>query len=312
MKNVFLLITFLITLSVNSQNTQYQRYNIETGKVSYIKEEKKQTIIKTIIFKDWGAIELITETRKEFKGKKKKKLIDKKTSIIKLDKGLVYTVDEKEKKIMQMKNYGLVLFKNKNLTNEGKRISKANGGREVDHETILGYNCEVWKLHGTTTVIYKGVTLKSIVHNDIEIATKAQFNITVLDSDVALPDYPIINVNPWQDTEDAVDHYSTEEGQQEVIDAGLDTEYAYEDAKIMEWEEWYKKYKVEPQFKDATKVELREFYDESRKTTQERIDEKVQERINKRINNRINDRINNHSTTPIPKPRNPLKRIPRW
>jgi hypothetical protein len=282
MKRIIVLITFFITFSVNSQNTQFQRYNVETGKVTYKKETKKETIIKTIIFKDWGSVEYIVETKKEFKGKKKKKLVKEQTTITKLDKALVYTVDEKEKKIIQVKNYGLVLFKNKNLTNEGKRISKANGGREVDYETILGYDCEVWKLRGTTTVMYKGVPLKSVFRNDIEIATEAKFNITVSDKDMALPDYEIFNANPWQNTEDAVDHYSTEEGQQEVIEAGED---ALDKVKNMTWEDWYELHGGDPQYENLTEEEIKVLY---------------QKEVNKKVNNRINNRLRNKKHIPTP------------
>ena len=296
MKKLILLIAFLITCIVNSQNTQFQRYNVETGKVTYKKETKKETIIKTIIFKNWGAVEYIVENKKEFKGKKKKRLVKERTIITKLDKALIYTVDEKEKKIIQVKNYGLVLFKNKNLTEEGKRISKANGGREVDHETILGFDCEVWKLRGTTTVMYRGVPLKSIFRSDVEIATEAKFNITVSDADIALPDYEIINANPWQDTEDTVDYYSTEEGQQEVIEAGED---ALDQAKNMTWEDWYELHGGDPQYENLTEEEIKALYNE-------RIHERVENRVNNRVNNRINNRLRNKKKSSIkrhiPKP----------
>ena len=314
MKNIIILVAFLMAVSVFSQQTQYQRYDVETGKVTYKKETKKETIFKTIIFKNWGATEYIVETKKEFKGKKKKKLVKEHTTIIKLDKAIIYTVDEKEKKIIQMKNYGLVLFKNKNLSDEGKRISNANGGKEVGTETILGYPCDVWVLHGSTTVMYKGVPLKTSFRKDIEIATEAKFDIAVSDVDIALPDYEIINANPWQDTEDTVDHYSTEEGQQEILDAGenakeaaINTEKAYEDAKIITWEAWYEKYKTAKQFEDATQEELKDFYDESNKSTQDRVNERVQDRINKRIN----DRINHRSTIPTPRKIRKKPRIPK-
>ena len=295
MKNFILIFIFLITF--NSYSQQYQRYNVETGKVSYKKETKKEIITKTIVFKDWGAVEYIIETTKEFKGKKKKKLVKEKTTIIKLDKALIYSVDEDDKKILQMKNYGLVLFKNKNLSDEGKRIYKANGGRKVAHETILGYACEVWKLRNTTTVTYKGVPLKTIVSNDVEIATKAQFDITIMDSDMALPDYPIINANPFQDTEDAVDYYSTEEGQQEVADA-------WENAQNMTWEDWYILHGGDEEFIGLTQEEIKELYN---KKIQERINDRVDDRVNDRINQRINNKIRSK-----PREKNPLRRIPRW
>ncbi len=294
MKKKLFIILFLLSFTAFSQNTQFQRYNVETGKVSYVKETKKETITRTITFKDWGAVERIVENKKEYKGKKKKKVVKEKTTITKLDKALVFTVDEENKKIIQVKNYGLVLFKNKNLTNEGKRISKANGGKEVDHETILGYDCEVWKLHGIITAMYKGVALKTIVRKETEIATKADFNIVVTEKDMALPDYEIINANPWQDTEDAVDYYSTEEGQQEIINAGEET---LETVKNMTWEDWYELHGGDPQYEHLSKEEIKALYQKE-----------IQKRINERVNKRVNDRINNRVRTKpsikkhIPKP----------
>ncbi len=317
MKNLILIISFLLSLGIVAQKTQFQRYNVETGRVNYKTETKKETIIKTVVFKNWGATEYIVEKKTTYKGKKKRKIVKERTQITKLENALVYTVDDKEKQILQVKNYGLVLYKNKNLSTEGKRISEFNGGKKVGEETIAGYPCKIWNLKGIITSMYKGVPLRTKVRNKVEIATKAQFDIPITNADVALPDYPIKNVNPWQDTDDAVDYYSTEEGQQEIIEAGEntkeageDTLKAYEDAKIMEWDAWYKKYKSANEFEGATKQELRDFYDESRKTIQNRIDDRVQDRINNRINNRINDRINHRSTSP--KPRGVRKpRIPK-
>lgn len=294
MKKIILALSvFLMATNLFSQ--QFRRYNVATGKVTLEKETKKESIIKTIIFKDFGAIEYSVEVKKTYKGKKKKKLIKEITKITKLDNALVYSVDEKEKQIIQMKNYGLVLFKNKNLTDEGKRISKANRGREVDYETILGYNCEVWKLRGTTTVMYKGFPLKTISRG-AEIATSAKFDVTITANDIALPNYPIINVNPWQDAEDTVEYLSTEEGQQEVLEGVSD---ALEQAKNMTWEDWYKLHGEDEQFVELSEEEITVLYNKE-------IQGRVDKRIDKRVNDRINQKIRQRS-----RPKKKIK-IPRW
>jgi hypothetical protein len=292
MKKQFVFISImLITISAFAQNKKFQKYNVETGKIAYKAETKKENIIRTVVFKDWGATEYVVETTKTFKSKKKNKLEKEETTVILFDKDYMYTVDEEEKKILQMKNIAAVMFQNKNVAVEGERIAEFNGGEKIGEEKILGYLCDKWTLKGIKSWVYKGINLKLVSNRETEIATSAEFNIVVTKDDIVLPNYPVISLNPFQPVEDTVAYYQTQEGQEEVVETVEDTGQAYEDAKIMEWDDWYKIHKNDKQFKDSTITEIKAFYDESRKTVQDRVDERVEERVNDRINDRINHRI---------------------
>jgi len=69
------------------------------------------------------------------------------------------------------------------------------GGRKTSEENILGYLCEVWETDHIKLWLHKGVMLKSLVmvmgNAHTTEATNIQFNISVSDEALQLPDFPI-------------------------------------------------------------------------------------------------------------------------
>ncbi len=65
-------------------------------------------------------------------------------------------------------------------------------------DKVLGYPCDVWDLMGVKQCMYKGLPLK--VESNImgvrntEIATKAEFELSLSNDDFKLPDFPIYNM----------------------------------------------------------------------------------------------------------------------
>jgi len=175
---IAIIILSVLTSNLFSQN-KYERYHVQTGRVVYKTEKNKETIIKTIIFKDWGAEELIVTETTTYTNKKKNKIEKKETIVTKLYKALIYTVDEDEKKIYQTKNYYFEWQKDKNMADHGKVIAEDWGGEKIREEVFLGYNCQVWKLKGLVTYNYKGIMMKSEAKYAPEVAIEAKFDIPV-------------------------------------------------------------------------------------------------------------------------------------
>jgi len=119
---------------------------------------------------------------------------------------VIYTVDFRGKQIMRTVNpmvnmVGAMMGggKNGSMTQTGLTMLKQMGGRKTGTEKILGYTCDVWELAGTKQCLYKGVVLK--LESDVmgmkqmEVATKAEFDIDLSDDDFALPDMPVIQMD---------------------------------------------------------------------------------------------------------------------
>jgi len=274
MKTISTLLLSIMSVILFSQN-KYERYNVKTGRVVYKIEKNKETTIKTIVFKDWGAEELIVENTKYFTNKKKNKIEKEEKKIIKLDKGFMYYVDEENKQLVKTKNYYWVWQKDKNMADHGKVIAENFGGEKIGEQDILGYKCEIWKLKGIVTYNYKGVMLKSEAKSDPEIAIKAEFDIPITEKDVALPDYPIMDANPFKEVEDAIDYYKSDEGKEEAKDA-------WEDVKNMTWEDWYRLHADDDDLKGLSEEEIHDYWN---KKKDEHIEERIEERKQEHLRN---------------------------
>jgi len=211
MKKISILLSLfvlLISCNGNSQN-KLKRYHVKSGIIKY-----KTTILgkvlgskitgsgsESLYFKDYGAIELKEEqstkiTKMKFFGREKVKT-DKAHTITKLDNGESYVADFKTKTITANRDLGMDMMKQSNTDagEAGKSMLEAMGGEKIGNESVLGYNCELWKVPGGKQWIYKGVMLKI----DMEVlgiktvteATSAKFNVSVANSNFKLPDFPI-------------------------------------------------------------------------------------------------------------------------
>lgn len=274
MKKYLIVLFGLFFLNSFAQN-EYERYNVKTGKVVYQTDENKATIIKTILFKDWGATELIVEEKTEYTNKKKNQVAEKTTQIMKLDRGFIYTVVERDKQIYQAKNYYLVLQRKKNLADHGKVIAEDFGGTKIGQETYLGFRCDIWRVKGQSITNYKGVPLVTESRLESEKAIEAAFDIEIDETDFNLPDYPIVDINPFAPVEETIDYFNTEEGQQEAKDA-------WENVKDMTWEEWYYLNNDNDEFEGMTKEEIKEAWDRRKSNA---VDERIEDRKQDHLKN---------------------------
>jgi len=189
---------------------QMKLYEVKSGKVTYdikgtgkIMGSKIETIgKKRIIFDEHGAKNLTEEskiTKQNVMGHKKVRKSHKMTY---MKKGIVYHVDFKHKRIMRIENVGagmaMLASGSKNMKQAGEEMMKKMGGKKTGTDKVLGYTCDVWVLMGTKQCIYKGIPLRVEANvmgiKSTEIATKAEFDISLSDDDFKLPDFPIYDM----------------------------------------------------------------------------------------------------------------------
>jgi hypothetical protein len=206
--SIILLIASNIALADNSQ----KRYLVESGRIDYEVKGSgnvmgmmttKTIAKKYLLFNQYGANELKEENKIE------KHTQGGKTETIKLHtlsymKGsVIYNVNFKQKRIMRMKNAGLVMAQmmtgGKNMTEAGEAMMKKMGGKKIGTDKIAGYNCDIWEVMGVKQCLYKGIALKVESNmmgiKSVEIATKAEFDIALSKDDFKLPDFPVYGMN---------------------------------------------------------------------------------------------------------------------
>jgi hypothetical protein len=86
----------------------------------------------------------------------------------------------------------------KNVGQASEAMIKSMGGKKVGTDKVLGYSCDVWDLMGIKQCIYKGIPL-SIESNimglkSIQVATKADFDISLSEDDFKLPNFPLVDM----------------------------------------------------------------------------------------------------------------------
>ena len=192
-------VLFALIVATNTLDAETKRYEIQSGIIEYtINGGGNMMGIQTQIdgksktlFKEWGAVELHEETSKSvIMGREE--LTHQST---KIDHGKVYIVDYKQKIIHQYDPTMLIQSEHKDLAKSAKEVILAMNGSKTGEETILGYICEIWEAKHMKLWLHKGIMLKSQVRvmgrTHTTEATNIQFNISVSDEDLKLPDFPI-------------------------------------------------------------------------------------------------------------------------
>lgn len=188
---------------------QMKLYEVKSGKIDYsikgsgdIMGQKISTVgKKRVIFDDYGAQNLTEENKIEKQVIMGQKQINKTHTMTYLKNGVAYQVDFNAKRIVRMPQMGALMGMatggQKDVGKAGMEMMKKMGGKKIGTDKVLGYSCDVWELMGTKQCIYKGIPLRvesnvmGIKH--IEVATKAEFDISVSDA-FKLPDYPIYDM----------------------------------------------------------------------------------------------------------------------
>ncbi len=185
-----------------------QRYEIKSGQIEYdistsgnvmgmLKMDMKGT--KKVTFDEFGFKHLVEE-KKVSKEVAMGQTKEEKTHTIQYMKDdYIYSVDFNEKKIKRMKNPAKDMMKmfgdKKSMQKTGEDMMKSMGGKKTGTDKVLGYTCEVWELMGVKQCIYKGIPLRVESNimgmKNMEIATKAEFEISLSKDTFKLPDFPM-------------------------------------------------------------------------------------------------------------------------
>lgn len=205
-------ITILIAGSVAVMaGSQIELYKVKSGKIDYsiegsggIMGMSTRTVgKKRILFTDYGALSLTEEnkiTRQEGMGGNS---TEKSHTLTYMKNGVVYQVDFGQKRIVRMGDAGAMMAMvgggQTNMAQAGEKMMRQMGGRKTGTDKILGYTCDVWELMGSKQCIYKGIPLKIVTDimgiKNIEIATKAVFDIDLDEDDFRLPDFPVYDMS---------------------------------------------------------------------------------------------------------------------
>ncbi|MCD6545004.1 MAG: hypothetical protein J7K34_10910 [Flavobacteriaceae bacterium] len=257
-----------------SDDNLYKRYPVESGIIKY-KTTTSGKVMGSVIsgkgesslyFKNYGALELtedksIQTTEINLFGKKNK-TEEKNHSITKMENGMVYTVDFKNKKIHKMENIGATMLKDVDVNKVGKEMLETMGGKKIANEKFKGYDCEVWELHGSKQYFYKGIPLKSEIKlmgiTTITEATSVKFDTKVSDSKFKLPDFEVVDMESLMGGESMNKMMDSDDFQDDMKEA----KKSMEKMKNMSFKEWKKLVQEnDPEMKQMSDKELKQAYD---------------------------------------------------
>jgi len=188
-----------------------KRYDVKSGKIEYsIKESGnimgmvkiKGVGKKRLVFDNYGVKDLTEENKVKKETTAGQTKVTKEHTIQYMNDGIMYRVDFNRKNIVRMENPAMgmnaMLGSGKNIGQTGEAMMKSMGGKKVGTDKVLGYSCDVWDIMGVKQCIYKGIPLR-IESNimglkSLEIATKAEFDISLNKDDFKLPEYSLVDV----------------------------------------------------------------------------------------------------------------------
>ena len=230
-------------------------YDVKSGKITYeikgsgeIMGSKMQTVgKKRVIFDNNGAKNLTEEVKVEKQNIMGQKKVTKTHTMTYMKEGMTYHVDFDHKRIMRMGNMGMaamgaLMGGGQNMKQSGEDMMIKMGGKKTGTDKILGYTCDVWELMGTKQCMYKGIPLKVETNmmglKNTEIATKAEFDISLSSDDFKLPEFPIYDMEGNKldrsklDAMDRRDSMRNEKEGQEMAEMGAVIATAKKDAGI--------------------------------------------------------------------------------
>ena len=189
---------------------QMKLYDVKSGKIEYeikgsgeIMGQKMKTVgKKRVIFDNNGAKNLTEENKIDKQTIMGQKKVTKTHTMTYMKESMIYHVDFKAKRIMRMENMAAsmaaLMGGGKNMKQTGEEMMKKMGGKKTGTDKVLGYTCDVWDLMGTKQCMYKGIPLRVETNvmglKNIEVATKAEFDISLSKDDFKMPDFPIYDM----------------------------------------------------------------------------------------------------------------------
>ena len=195
--------TFLIAGS-----SQVHIYDIKSGKVTYEIKGSGNIMGSTIkivgkkrlIFDNYGTNSITEENKIQKQNIMGQTQVTKTHTMTYMKDGVVYVVDFNQKSITRMEGMDMssAMDTQKSMAQVGLEMLKKMGGKKVGTDKVLGFTCEVWDLKGIKQCIYKGVTLKTTTNfmglKTQEVATKAEFDISIPKDSFKLPDFSIYDM----------------------------------------------------------------------------------------------------------------------
>ena len=240
-------------------NEKMKRYEVKSGIIEYktstegnvmgFKIEGEGT--KRIVFKNWGAVEVVEEKKSEDNMGQKSVT----HNLSKFDNGVTYTVNFEDKKILKGDQKGMfntLTTSHDNMAEAGKSMLESMGGKKIGEEKIQSYECEIWEVMGQKIWLYKGLTLRTEVNvmgiKTVEEATKIELNSSIDSEDLNLPDFPVVEIEGMQMP--AMD----DEGKENL-----------DKIKKMSFEEFKEMAKEEGELKNMSEKELKQTFEMMKK-----------------------------------------------
>ncbi len=189
------------------QASQMQKYEVKSGKIEYELKASgdimgmvtvKSIGKKRVIFDDYGVKNLEEKSEVKKETARGNTNVHKTHTLDYMNGNIIYNVNFEHKRIMRMKNHAMdimALMSGNNVKETGEAMMIKMGGKKLGTGKVLGYTCTVWNLMGVKQCMYKGIPLK--IESDImgmksiEVAIKAEFDISLGNDDFGLPAYPI-------------------------------------------------------------------------------------------------------------------------
>ncbi|HEO97735.1 MAG: hypothetical protein JW682_00185 [Campylobacterales bacterium] len=194
---ISLFIAFAVT--AGTLYAEEKRYEVKSGVVEYAITKSGNMMGITMqgngtaktLFTAWGNVELYSEEGETTTMGR----TEHEREMTKVDHGKLFVVDFDQKVIYEYTPEMLKNSEYQDFAQTGKEMIESMGGQKIGEERVMGYLCEVWEIAPVKLWLHKGVMLKSeaemmgIKHTTI--ATKVNLNVSISESDLKLPDFPI-------------------------------------------------------------------------------------------------------------------------
>lgn len=187
---------FIKKYAVKSANIEYKI----DGSMNMMGSTSKTTGTKKLIFSEYGSHELTEINQIEEQNIMNNPKTLKKHTLDYIKEATLYKVDFNKKTIQrtQVPALGMMMgMGEEEIEAKGQKMMEKMGARPLGTDKVLGYECEVWSLMGTKQCLYKGVPLKVESNvmgvKNVEVATKATFDIAMDKNTFKLPEFPVVD-----------------------------------------------------------------------------------------------------------------------
>ncbi len=207
-KTLKIALTLLVSSSVTLVASDNIRvYDIKSAKVEYSIKGSGEIMgskissdgSKILIFDNYGSKSFTHEKKVDSQTIMGKANITKINNIEIISNGVVYRADLNAKRIIRSESLMGLMGGSLNVKKTGEDMMKKLGGKITGTDKVLGYTCDVWEFMGTKQCIYKGLPLRVETNmmgiSNIEVAIKAEFDITLSNSDFELPNLPVYELD---------------------------------------------------------------------------------------------------------------------